>query len=396
MAKAFDEISTHLTPQIIFGEGNSFFHSEWDNLNRITTNVHGSNVVNSARGIMIQEVKESHVSTNTRTLPLYDRSSKIRSLKVTPPERLPELAFKRVGPKFPKNASFTPLAENQRSYDASMLQYNTHLLCRWLSSQGRQQVPGFGGFISSTGEVPARKSTTDFYTPINQPITDNAVVYELLKRSEAATEEVGQPYTINTFDLGVVMKACPIVWKYEEEFNKHVIILGKFHTTMNYIGRLTGRKCLGAGYAEILIEAGLGTSGCLKNILSGKSFAKALFSLKVVTEALERLLINVFLDEENPEIPQETLINLIHCCSCENLDSTLKDPSLLKLIHQYMQYQDKVRRGHLGKTGMFWLSVMDHARLVFMMDFAVKTNNFELFHHCNGAMAYGTSSLLCM
>ena len=74
-------------------------------------------------------------------------------------------------------------------------------------------MPGFGGFISSTGKVPPRKSTVDFYTPINQPITDNAVVYELLKRSEAATEEVGQPYTINTFDLGVVMKACPIVWK---------------------------------------------------------------------------------------------------------------------------------------------------------------------------------------
>ncbi len=78
-----------------------------------------------------------------------------------------------------------------------MLQYNTHLLCRWLSSQGKQQVPGFGGFISTTGKVPPRKSTIDFYTPINQPITDNAVVYEILKRSEAATEEVGQPYTIN-------------------------------------------------------------------------------------------------------------------------------------------------------------------------------------------------------
>ncbi|KAI4809457.1 hypothetical protein KUCAC02_018336 [Chaenocephalus aceratus] len=190
MANAFDEMSTNLTPQIITGEGTTVFHSEWDNLNRITTNVHGSNVVNSAGGIMIQEVKESHVSTKKRTLPLYDRSSKMRNLKITPPETLPELAFKRVGPKFPKNANFTPPAENQ----------------------------------------------------------------------------------------------------YEEEFSKHVNLIGKFHTAMNYMG-------------------------------------------------------------------------------------------------DYLQYQDKVRRGHLGKTGMFWLSMMDHARLVFMMDFAVKTNNFELFHHCNGAMA---------
>ncbi|KAF1387641.1 hypothetical protein PFLUV_G00082050 [Perca fluviatilis] len=63
--------------------------SEWDNLNRITSNVHGSNVVNSAGGIMIQEVKESHVSTKKRTLPLYDRSSKMRSFKITPPENAP-------------------------------------------------------------------------------------------------------------------------------------------------------------------------------------------------------------------------------------------------------------------------------------------------------------------
>ena len=213
MAKAFDEMSTYLTPQIITGEGNVVFHSEWDNLNRITTNVLGSNVVNSARGIMIQEVKEGHQNTNERIHPLYEKSSKMRSLKITPPETLPELAFKRDGPKFPKDASFTPPVENQKSHDASMLEYYIYLLCRRLSSEGKQQVPGFGGFISSTGKVPPRKSTVDFYTPINQPITDNAVVYELLKRSEAATEEVGQPYTINTFDLGVVMKACPIVWK---------------------------------------------------------------------------------------------------------------------------------------------------------------------------------------
>ncbi len=71
---------------------------------------------------MIQEVKESHVSTKKRTLPLYDRSSKMRSLKITPPEMLPELAFKRAGPKFPNNANFSPPAKNQESYDASMLQ----------------------------------------------------------------------------------------------------------------------------------------------------------------------------------------------------------------------------------------------------------------------------------
>ena len=59
MAKALDETSTLLTPQIVKGEGTILFHSEWDNLNKILTNVHGHNVVNSAGGIMVQEVASS-------------------------------------------------------------------------------------------------------------------------------------------------------------------------------------------------------------------------------------------------------------------------------------------------------------------------------------------------
>lgn len=70
LSSACNDISTDLTPQIITGEGNTVFHSEWDNLNRITTNIHGSNGVNSAGGIMIQEVNESHASPKQRTLPL--------------------------------------------------------------------------------------------------------------------------------------------------------------------------------------------------------------------------------------------------------------------------------------------------------------------------------------
>ena len=57
LAHATDEISTSFTPQTISGIGNEVFHVEWDNLNKITTSIHGSNVVNSIGGIMIPEIK---------------------------------------------------------------------------------------------------------------------------------------------------------------------------------------------------------------------------------------------------------------------------------------------------------------------------------------------------
>ena len=83
--------------------------------------------------------------------------------------------------------------------------------------------------------------------------------------------EVGQEYVLNTFDLGGCMKVLPFIWKFPDEYQKHIVTPGPFHTTMNYINMLTGHKCRGSGYAEILNEAELVTHGCLASALNGKA-----------------------------------------------------------------------------------------------------------------------------
>ena len=254
LANALDAASTHLTPQIVKGEGNLVFHCEWDNLNKTTTSVHGNNIVNSAGGIMIQEVKEGYDAPNVRTLPVTERANR-ENMETATPQTLPPLNFNRVGPMFPDGASFKPPKENDVAFKASMQEYYIWLFSRYIGSSGRQPVPGLCGFTSATGKSPPRKSTVEYFTPIHQPITDNAVVHELLKRSEKATAEVGQKYVLSTFDLGVCMKALPIIWRWPEEFSKHIVMIGPFHTSMNYMGMLTGHKMLGTGYAEIIMEA---------------------------------------------------------------------------------------------------------------------------------------------
>lgn len=85
-----------------------------------------------------------------------------------------------------------------------------------------QPVPGLEGFVSAAGIPTPRRSAVDYFTPIHQPITDSAVVRELLRRSEVATDEVGQKWVLNTFDLGVCMKAVPIIWRWPDDFaNRH-------------------------------------------------------------------------------------------------------------------------------------------------------------------------------
>jgi len=179
------------------------------------------------------------------------------------------------------------------------------------SSGEKQLVPGFGGFISATIAKPSRKSTIDYFTPINQPFTEYSVIKELLKRSEDATKEVGQEYVLSTFDLGGCMKALPLIWKFTDVYKQHVVTPGPFHTGMNYMGMVTGHKCRDSGYSEILIEAGLVTSGCLVSVLKGKAYAKAIFCLKTVCEAMERLLIQRFIVGAKIEVTNPvTLLNL--------------------------------------------------------------------------------------
>jgi hypothetical protein len=55
-----------------------------------------------------------------------------------------------------------------------------------------------------------------------------------LRLAEEATREVGQEYIITTLDLGVYMKAYPIVWSKSDQYKKHMILTGTFHLACAY------------------------------------------------------------------------------------------------------------------------------------------------------------------
>ena len=76
---------------------------------------------------------------------------------------------------------------------------------------------------------------------------------------------------------------------------------GPFHTTLNYLGMVTGYKRNGSGYSELLVDTKLATSGCLASILSSNACAKAIFAFKTVCEALQHLLMEKFIEEVSAE-----------------------------------------------------------------------------------------------
>ena len=171
-----------------------------------------------------------------------------------------------------------------------------------------------------------------------------------MKQSEEATREVGQEYVLNTFDMSGCMTALPYVWRFPGRYQKHVITPGPFHTGIDY-SMITAHKCNCSGYSEILIEAQLVDNGCLYTVLKGKAYSKALFCLKTVCEAMERLLYGSLLEEMSDVNISDPvlLLQFIQNITKDTLGDTIEDESVNVVLRKYLAYENSF----LGKTAAF-------------------------------------------
>ena len=114
-------------------------------------------------------------------------------------------------------------------------------------------------------------------------------------------------------------------------------------------------------------------------VLNGKAYAKAIFAVKTVCEALQRLLMEKFTEVNAEEHSPEFLSNLVQDCSIEKLNLVIEDDSANAFLQNYLNYEENISKSHTG-------CVIDHSRLM-ILQYSVKTKNLSLFHKCNGDMA---------
>ena len=74
-------------------------------------------------------------------------------------------------------------------------------------------------------------------------------------------------------------------------------MIGTFHLTMGYLNMI-GKKMDGSGFTDVLFEANLISSGSLHGVVSGKNYIRAMNCHKVLTESLQRLLLNEFVKSQ--------------------------------------------------------------------------------------------------
>ena len=169
-----------------------------------------------------------------------------------------------------------------------------------------------------------------------------------------------------TFDLAVAKKAYSLVWQNPDVFIDVIVRMGSFHLTCSYMGAL-GKNMRCSAFEEILIESGICASGLIEQVMRGNHYNWALRVHKIVYEALERLLLDVYeslyghladkegtavLDHSEKEPCKATLLAAVASESCQ------------KSLRRCDEFKESVRQ--------FWLSYMDKVGLILLFQQATK------------------------
>lgn len=388
IGQALQQSSSLLSRQIVCDPAEpTLFHSDFDNFDQFVSSLTGSGSIHTAHGIMMQEVSSGAARDSNDPDPPLLRT-KERSLAIQHENALPPCYVNRKAcPDF--RVRHWKENDGEEAFGQSSKKNLLWIFTRKSSSDREQEVPGWAGFVSSTGDAPESLTTVDYYPVINHPITDLSTVQECLRAAEEASHEVGQEIVITTFDLGVCMKAYPILWSNPARYKNHIVLIGTFHVLCAYF-KMLGKKMEGSGLQDILIESGLMTSGSMKGVMTGKNYERSLHCHKTMLECLERLLVEEFLSvngknsllSDIPETSRRTFENLIQSQTGETLSRVMDDVHVVSMVVAYESFKSEVRKGSLGKTAQLWLSYMDCVWIALSLIRSVKENNFSLYLHC--------------
>jgi len=261
------------------------------------------------------------------------------------------------------------------------------IVCRALFNHSCT-VPDWSGWVSKTARDVREvvKSEVGYMAPILHPITDYATVQQCLVTSMAATAKMNQEYTFVTMDLAAAKIAYDIQWNNAVKFSKLIIHLGAFHIMCSYMGAI-GTMMVGSGFEEILIESGMCASGSIVKVISGKHYNRAMRVHQHMIDALERMLLDVFIESLSAvDISSETtifekLVQISKVALAPSHSDVENSKECKDFIDEFEVFKNKVRTGLLGKTAQFWLSYCDSVWILMRFQKAVKENNLALYIH---------------
>ena len=148
--------AVQMSSTVLFSEigrkptGNYVFHSEFDNFNKRVNDLYGAGMINFAQGIMQQDIDSDEMPPEPTA---YVPRTKERSSRYETDVKLPDCyVTQRDSPK---------LTIKQKKYDGSEEVFASsrkkNLLWIMLRHYSNR-IPGWGGFVSITGNAPKRQT----------------------------------------------------------------------------------------------------------------------------------------------------------------------------------------------------------------------------------------------
>ena len=122
-------------------------------------------------------------------------------------------------------------------------------------------MSGWCGYISLAGKRPLRLTKIEYYPVVHHPITEYDTVQKCLQLAEEAKHKL-----VKKFDLGVCMRAYPLIWNDPDRYAKHILLIGIFHLICAYF-HMIRKKMDSSGLTDVMMEARLMGSGTVHGVL---------------------------------------------------------------------------------------------------------------------------------
>lgn len=276
----------------------------FDNIDFTEETLSGAGTTHHVNGILYQNSRQARNNEPidiVQSTPISKRSKSLRAQTALNLE--PFVLGKRIG--FPADEVDRDLTSREAAEEGlvkSTVKDFTYLAVKTTETSLQPGWTGFNKDYTHPDHI-LPKSNIHYIPVIEASPNDLATVAHVLNHGKAMADDLQLPAITVVFDQALYSKAQTVRWK-DKALQEHLFLrLGEFHTCMAFLGSI-GKLYKHSGIEDILMESDVLAGGSVNGVISGHMYNRSVRCHKILYEALSRLQLQAFL-EENPDMQSQ-------------------------------------------------------------------------------------------
>jgi hypothetical protein len=359
------------------GFSKSFTTCVFDNNDINEETLSGKGTTHCTTGIVIQRMSEGSVVDDENRQAI----SKSRGKRV-------EVSSTEIQPIFLKKKSPSATFEVTAIDESSGDRYDNicYVLAKFRCEEEEEvPLPSWSGFFTQLTTLVPDKSRIGYLPIIDGSPTDLGVVNAVLSQSIDIADKLNQNSIVVVMDEAVYAKAQLIRWTDDVFQNRLVLRLGEFHVIMCFLG-IIGKRFQDGGLRDILIESNIVAEGSINGVLSGKHYNRSIRSMKIVYEAIYRLVITAFLDFMSDD-ERNSLEYVVHDLKAAFSNGTFTEVAESDDVRNFLRKLNEFtsEKGKSSPTFAYWLSFLEMVDILLEFVRATRLVDYNTYY----ALFYG-------